>query len=149
MMDSAGRTSLIVKTLAVGPLQCNCTILGNPINRKALIVDPGGDSEKLLKLLADLKLELVEILHTHAHLDHFLASGRMKEATGASLSLHRGPLASHPNALASFAAMMLAGAPCSHAASSGLPIAFSSHFVALAHSHHCVVVRQVTLRHFP
>ena len=89
MTDSAGRTSLIVKTLAVGPLQCNCTILGNPINRKALIVDPGGDAEKLLKLLADLKLELVEILHTHAHLDHFLASGRMKEATGASLSLHR------------------------------------------------------------
>ena len=28
------------------------------------------------------------ILHTHAHFDHFLASGEMKKATGATLCLH-------------------------------------------------------------
>jgi glyoxylase-like metal-dependent hydrolase (beta-lactamase superfamily II) len=43
----------------------------------------------LLQMLADLDLQLVAIFHTHAHLDHFLASGKIKEATGARLSLHQ------------------------------------------------------------
>ena len=43
----------------------------------------------LLQKLSDHQQQLVEILHTHAHLDHFLASGKIKEATGAKLSLHQ------------------------------------------------------------
>ena len=32
------------------------------------------------------------IIHTHAHLDHFLAYGKLKEATGTKLALHRDDL---------------------------------------------------------
>ena len=80
---------IIVETIPVGPLQCNCTILGDLVSRKAIVVDPGGDAEILLERLVELDLQVVRIIHTHAHLDHFLASGKMKEATGAKLALHR------------------------------------------------------------
>ena len=80
---------IIVETIPVGPLQCNCTILGDLVSRKAIVVDPGGDSEILLERLVELNLQVERIIHTHAHLDHFLASRKMKEATGAKLALHR------------------------------------------------------------
>jgi len=80
---------IIVETIPVGPLQCNCTILGDLISRKAIVVDPGGDAEILLERLVELNLQVERIIHTHAHLDHFLASGKMKEASGAKLALHR------------------------------------------------------------
>ncbi|MEC8940763.1 MAG: MBL fold metallo-hydrolase [SAR324 cluster bacterium] len=83
---------LIVETLPVGHLQCNCTILGDPVSRKAIVADPGGDSEMLIERLVELDLQVERIIHTHAHLDHFLASGKMKEATGAKLALHRDDL---------------------------------------------------------
>ena len=83
---------LIVETLPVGHLQCNCTILGDPVSRKAIVVDPGGDAEMLIERLVELDLQVERIIHTHAHLDHFLASGKMKEATGAKLALHRDDL---------------------------------------------------------
>ncbi|HHZ86310.1 MAG TPA: MBL fold metallo-hydrolase [Candidatus Lambdaproteobacteria bacterium] len=82
-------TNIIVETIPVGPLQCNCTILGDLVSRKAIVVDPGGDAEILLERLVELNLQVERIIHTHAHLDHFLASGKMKEATGAKLALHR------------------------------------------------------------
>ena len=88
-MEVNRESSPIIKTLPVGPLQCNCTILGNPNTGQAVVIDPGGEADKLLKLLADLNLQVVEILHTHAHLDHFLASGKIKETTGARISLHQ------------------------------------------------------------
>ena len=81
--------NIIVETIPVGPLQCNCTILGDLVSRKAIVVDPGGDAEILLERLVELNLQVERIIHTHAHLDHFLASGKMKEATGAKLALHR------------------------------------------------------------
>ena len=80
---------IIVETIPVGPLQCNCTILGDLVSRKAIVVDPGGDAEILLERLVELNLHVERIIRTHAHLDHFLASGKMKEATGAKLALHR------------------------------------------------------------
>ena len=78
----------LIETFPVGPLQCNCTILGDPITRQALVIDPGGDADLILERLQHHDLTVTRILHTHAHLDHFLASGRMKEATGAELALH-------------------------------------------------------------
>lgn len=82
------KPALIRETFPVGPLQCNCTIIGDPVTKRALVVDPGGNHEKILARLETLGLTLVSIIHTHAHLDHFLASGQLKEKTGATLHLH-------------------------------------------------------------
>ena len=44
-MEDQVQSSLIVKTFPVGPLQCNCTLIGNPHSGQAILIDPGGDSE--------------------------------------------------------------------------------------------------------
>ena len=82
-------SNLIVETIPVGPLQCNCTILADRVSRKAILIDPGGDAEILLERLVKLDIQVDKIIHTHAHFDHLLASGKMKEVTGAKLALHR------------------------------------------------------------
>ncbi|MGH7205472.1 MAG: MBL fold metallo-hydrolase [Nitrospiraceae bacterium] len=79
---------MILKTFPVPPLGCNCSIIGDPITKRAIVVDPGGAHERILKDIQDLGLTVVSILHTHAHFDHFLASGEMKKATNATLCLH-------------------------------------------------------------
>lgn len=79
----------IVECFPVGPLQCNCSIIGDPVSRKAIVVDPGGNAELILAKLAAHQLTLVQIVHTHAHLDHILASGIIREKTGAPIYLHR------------------------------------------------------------
>ncbi|MBI4401151.1 MAG: MBL fold metallo-hydrolase [Nitrospirae bacterium] len=80
---------MIRKTFPVPPLGCNCSIIGDSITKRAIVVDPGGAHERILHEVRDLGLTVVSILHTHAHFDHFLASGEMKKATGATLCLHR------------------------------------------------------------
>ncbi len=80
---------MIFKTFPVGPLQCNCCIIGDPVSKRAIVVDPGGDAQKILAELAADELTLVSIIHTHAHLDHILAAGELKAATGAPIHLHK------------------------------------------------------------
>ncbi len=78
-----------IETFPVGPLQCNCSVIADKMSKKAMIVDPGGEPEKILRLIARLDLTVVAIIHTHAHLDHILAAGDIKQATGAPIYLHR------------------------------------------------------------
>ncbi|HEV8242898.1 MAG TPA: MBL fold metallo-hydrolase [Nitrospirales bacterium] len=80
---------MIFRSFAVPPLDCNCSIIGDPVTKQAIVVDPGGDSARILKELQEFDLTVAYIVHTHAHFDHFLASGEMKRATGAPLWLHK------------------------------------------------------------
>jgi glyoxylase-like metal-dependent hydrolase (beta-lactamase superfamily II) len=79
---------ILIRTFPVGPLQCNCSIIGDTLTGRALVVDPGGDADAILAQLNDLGLKVVAIIHTHAHLDHILAAGEMRDATGAPIYLH-------------------------------------------------------------
>lgn len=79
---------MIRKTFPVPPLGCNCTILGDPVTKQAIVVDPGGDPRGILRAVSEMGLTVVGIYHTHAHFDHFLASGAVQQATGAPIFLH-------------------------------------------------------------
>lgn len=57
---------LKIKCLPVGELQANCYLL--ILGKKALLIDPGAEKEKIEKELNNL--ELVEVLVTHNHFDH-------------------------------------------------------------------------------
>lgn len=83
-------TGMIRKTFSVPPLGCNCSILGDPVTKRAIVVDPGGAPERILREAQEMGVTVVSVLHTHAHFDHFLASGEIKKATGATLCLHPG-----------------------------------------------------------
>lgn len=63
--------------------------MGDTLSKKAIVIDPGGDHELIMSRLQTLKLEPVALIHTHAHFDHFLASGEIKKQTNATIHLHK------------------------------------------------------------
>jgi glyoxylase-like metal-dependent hydrolase (beta-lactamase superfamily II) len=82
------QSQFIIRTFPVGPLQCNCSVIGDSLSGRALVIDPGGDADHIMALVKELNLTVVAIIHTHAHLDHILAAGEIKKATGAPIFLH-------------------------------------------------------------
>ena len=49
---------MIHKILAVGPLQCNCSIIGDDQTREAMVIDPGDQIEDILAILKNERLTL-------------------------------------------------------------------------------------------
>src|SRR2546429_9832780 len=67
---SAVTDGLIHITIPVGMLQCNCSIIGDPATREALVVDPGDEVTRILDLIGRHRLIVKAIVSTHAHIDH-------------------------------------------------------------------------------
>ncbi len=74
---------MIRETFPVGPLQCNCTLLGDESTGEATVVDPGGDVQRIEAILAKHNLRLTQIVVTHAHLDHIAGAHTLRQRTGA------------------------------------------------------------------
>jgi glyoxylase-like metal-dependent hydrolase (beta-lactamase superfamily II) len=79
---------LIHEILPVGWLQCNCSVLGDPATREAIVIDPGDEVDRILAVIAEHKLNVRAIVNTHAHIDHVGGLRKMKEATGAPVLMH-------------------------------------------------------------
>jgi len=79
---------MLIKTLAVGPLQVNCHIVACPKTRKAMVVDPGDEVPRILETLNNNNLEVAVIVNTHAHFDHIGGNSALAEATSAPLYIH-------------------------------------------------------------
>ena len=80
---------MILDTLPTGPLEVNCYIVGCEKTRKAAVIDPGGDAEKILERLKQHELDLVTIINTHGHFDHIGGNRELMEATSAELLIHQ------------------------------------------------------------
>ena len=63
--------------IPVTPFEQNCTLIWCEDTRKAAVVDPGGDLERILAAVKERGLELEKILLTHAHIDHAGAAGEL------------------------------------------------------------------------
>jgi hydroxyacylglutathione hydrolase len=72
----------------VGPLACNCYVVGDAETRTAVVVDPGGDADELAKAIAARDLGVAAIVATHAHFDHVLGAARLRELLGVPFLLH-------------------------------------------------------------
>jgi len=81
---------MIVETFPVGPLQCNCTLLGE--SGEAMVVDPGDNIPQILALLEKHRLTLKQIVVTHGHIDHVGGALRLKRATGAPILMNQNDL---------------------------------------------------------
>src|SRR5262245_15979521 len=68
--------------LPVTAFQQNCSIVWNENNRRAAVVDPGGDLDRVLAQLDAQKLVLEKILLTHAHLDHAAGTSELAKLKG-------------------------------------------------------------------
>ena len=79
---------MIHEVLPVGWLQCNCSIVGDPETREALVLDPGDDVDRVLEALARHSLTVRLIVSTHAHIDHVGGLRKLHEVTGAPVLMH-------------------------------------------------------------
>lgn len=66
----------------VTPFQQNCSLIWCEATRRAAIVDPGGDTERVLAAAARENLTIEKLLVTHAHIDHAGATGRLARELG-------------------------------------------------------------------
>ena len=76
---------MIHEILVVGPLQCNCSVLGDEVSKEAIVVDPGSDIRRVLKVLERHQLTVKQIVVTHAHIDHIAGALELKRLTGAPI----------------------------------------------------------------
>ncbi|WP_341744305.1 MBL fold metallo-hydrolase [Azonexus hydrophilus] len=63
----------------VTPFEQNCTIFWCENTRQAVVIDPGGDIERILRALETEQLTLAKILVTHGHIDHAGAVAALAE----------------------------------------------------------------------
>ena len=69
-----------VEVLPVTPFQQNCSIIVCEETKKAAVVDPGGEVERIKQRLIELNVEVEKILITHAHIDHAGGTADLAEA---------------------------------------------------------------------
>jgi hydroxyacylglutathione hydrolase len=80
---------MILETFPVGPLTCNCTILGDEVTREAMVVDPGDNIPEILSRLQKHGLTLRQIVVTHAHIDHVGGAAQLRKLTGAPVIMNQ------------------------------------------------------------
>ena len=83
---------MILETFPVGPLACNCTLLGDPDAGEAIVIDPGDEVGRIHRWLTELGLKLKQILITHAHIDHIGGALKLKKLTGAPILMNENDL---------------------------------------------------------
>ena len=83
---------MILESFPVGPLACNCTILGDEEAGEAIVIDPGDEVSRIHRRLIDLGLKLKQIIVTHAHIDHVGGALKLKSLTGAPIFLNQDDL---------------------------------------------------------
>lgn len=81
----------IIRTFMLGPLQNNTCLLGDPLTRQAVIVDPSLGCESILPGLLAENWQITRIWLTHAHFDHTAGIESLCCALGAQL-----PIGLHP-----------------------------------------------------
>lgn len=66
----------------VTPFQQNCSLVWCEATMRGALIDPGGDSERLLAAVERHGVTLERLLLTHGHLDHVGAAGLLAERFG-------------------------------------------------------------------
>jgi hydroxyacylglutathione hydrolase len=79
---------MIVRTLALGPAQTNCYLVGADSAREAVVIDPGWDADAILAEARSAELTITAILLTHGHFDHIGAVADLKEAWNVPVIAH-------------------------------------------------------------
>lgn len=79
---------MIHEIFPVGPLRCNCSIIGDEATHECMVIDPGDDITDVLARVRTHGLNVKQIVVTHAHIDHVGGAMKLKAATGAPILLN-------------------------------------------------------------
>ena len=133
-------TGLVMRRVVVGPLATNCWILATTDTRRAIVIDPGDEPDRLVDAAHDV--EVTAVVLTHSHWDHVLALPAVADAWGCEVHLHPDDAPVWPHELqhlhthghfdAGTATAELLGCGCWLAPAAGSPV-WSGRAVALRH----------------
>jgi hydroxyacylglutathione hydrolase len=79
---------MIIKQIATGYMDNFSYIVGCENTRRALVIDPGSDVERIVSEAEKENLEIVTIVNTHGHGDHTAGNAKLKSLTGAKIVIH-------------------------------------------------------------
>jgi hydroxyacylglutathione hydrolase len=88
---------VIHQTIVVGPLQCNCVLLGCEKTKEAVLIDPGDEGPRIVEEVQKNGLTVKYVLHTHAHFDHIAGTADVKASLNPTLCLHKDDLQLYEN----------------------------------------------------
>ena len=83
---------MVVHTVVVTEFMTNCFIVGDEITKEAVVIDPGGEGQKILKEIEKMGMNVKAVVSTHAHVDHIGALKDIKNALGADIMMHQAEL---------------------------------------------------------
>jgi glyoxylase-like metal-dependent hydrolase (beta-lactamase superfamily II) len=79
---------MIIEAIPTGPLETNTYVVADDESKEAIVIDPGGDVERITARLEALAVTLKAIVDTHGHFDHISGNRGLAEATGAPILVH-------------------------------------------------------------
>jgi len=79
---------MFIRRLPIGPIETNAYVVAHEAGREAIVIDPGGPPQPILRILEDNAFELQAIVNTHGHGDHIAGDVPLKQATGAPIWVH-------------------------------------------------------------
>jgi glyoxylase-like metal-dependent hydrolase (beta-lactamase superfamily II) len=93
--------------MLVGQMAVFAYLVGCEKTGEAVVIDPAGNEEEIVKRAQDEGLKIVKIVNTHAHPDHTCGNAKIKKLTGAPIIIHEADAAAinSPHAL-DFARML-------------------------------------------
>lgn len=80
--------NLKIKTMVLGVVHTNTYIIRNEAVKKAIVIDPADDADKILDYIRTNDLVCEGILLTHGHFDHIMAAEKLAEQLGVKIYAH-------------------------------------------------------------
>ena len=77
-----------VKSFEVGPVAANCYILKDNDSNEGMVIDPGGNPDKILSAIKEMGVEVKLIALTHGHFDHIGGLDKVKKALNVPVAIH-------------------------------------------------------------
>lgn len=77
-----------MRIVPVGPLDVNCYIIWDS-KKRGVVIDAGGDADRLKSLIDEESLDIRYLLNTHGHFDHIGGITELKDHLGVPFGIHR------------------------------------------------------------
>src|SRR3979490_2993117 len=71
--------------IPVTPFEQNCTLIWCEATKKAVVIDPGGEIEKIQAGIKQANVTVEKIWLTHGHIDHVGGAAELREALGVKI----------------------------------------------------------------
>ena len=80
---------MLIERVTVGALQTNSYIVFDQEFGEGLVIDAGGEPQKIIRKVEERGIKVRGIYTTHCHFDHILAVRDLKEVLGCGFYIHR------------------------------------------------------------